>query len=136
MRSQPISSSPFEVVTPRRVVRLLTLMGIAWIPVLVGRDAVKSAAALWQLADAPNPYFVAAQGTLLYIASPLVVASACLLLLSPGLLLALALDSAKNVGEWVVNGLALSIIVLSGTTQIVQAIAGSPIRENAFVAVA
>ncbi len=70
--------------------RLLVALAIAWLPLLIDRDAVSRVAALHDLGAGPTPYFVDGHAALLYLWSPLVAGSACFLLISPGLLLALA----------------------------------------------
>ncbi len=114
---------------------LFVIVTIGWIPALVGLDALGSASALYSLASSASPYYVPGHAGTLYLWTPLVVASACLLLMSPGLYLSLALDAAKSVGQWVLNGLALSILLLSLATAVLQAIRGAPIRSEAFVSV-
>ncbi len=115
--------------------RLLAFFALAGLPVLFGRGAVKAAANLYPLADSAQPYFAPAYAGLLYVWSPLVVISAGCLLLTPGLLLALALNSAKNAGQWVLSGFALSLIIVSAAAGAVQFVINTPLRDGAFVAV-
>jgi hypothetical protein len=104
-------------------------------PVIVGRDAIRAAAALNALASSAHPYFVPAHAALLYLWSPLVAASACVLLLTPGLLISVALGVATDVGRWLLMGLTISIGVVSASAAIVQALMRSPLRGGAFIAV-
>ncbi len=69
--------------------------------------------ALFPLAETAHPYFVPQQAVLLYLCTPLVVASAGLLFLGTGLFLALARGGGKDVPTWVLSALALSTVVLS-----------------------
>ncbi len=119
----------------RRGLRLFAVVVVAWLPALVGHDAVQSAAALFPLAESPHPYFVPGHAGLLYLWTPLVVASACLLFLSPGLFLALAFDAPQSIGESVVYALPLSMIAISSVAGVVQAMMGSPLCGGAFAAV-
>jgi hypothetical protein len=114
------------------VLWLFAAIAVAWLPALLGADAVRSVAALFPLASLPQPYFVPEHAWLLYIWTPIVVASACILFLSPGLFLALALGAAKSVGEWVLSALALSIVVVSLAAGIVQWLMASPLQGSAF----
>jgi len=107
---------------------------LAWLPALLGRGAVRSAASLFPLADSANPYFVAAHAGILYVWAPLVVASACILFLSPGWFLSLALDTAKGAGEWLLHGFTLSLLVVSASAGVVQWLSGQPLRDGAFAA--
>ena len=132
-----IASEPVvtDMANSKRVLRIFIIIAVAWLPALIGSDAVRSAAALFALANSPNPYFVPDHAWTLYLWAPIVVVSACLLFLSPGLFLSIAINSAQNVGHWILSGLALSLIVLSIVTGIVQWIMGNPLRDGAFAAV-
>jgi len=74
----------------RDALRMLIVFVAAWIPAVARSDAVGKAAALFPLADSAHPYFVPAHAWTLYLWTPVVVMSACLLFLSPGLFLSLA----------------------------------------------
>jgi hypothetical protein len=119
----------------RRLLRLFAVLVLGWLPALIGRGAVPEAAALYPLAESAHPYFVPEQALTLYVLAPLVALSATLLFLSPGLMLALALGGGKSLGQWLVSALALSLIVLGIVPQIVQAIVGRPLLDDAFLAV-
>src|SRR4051812_48117973 len=106
-------------------------MVVCWLPALLAHDAVRAAAALFPLAETAQPYFVPEHALQLYLWTPLVVLSACILFLSPGLFLALALGGAKDIGSWILYALALSTVVLSAAAALVQAVIGSPLRGPA-----
>ncbi len=129
------SSSDLVIGPTRRAIKLYALLVLAWVPVLLGQDALRSAAALFPLAGSPHPYWVPEHAWTLYFWTPLVVASACLLLLSPGLLLSLALNAAKRVGEWIATAFGLSIAIVSVAAAGVQSVTGTVLREGAFAAV-
>jgi len=130
-----LASNLPDMANSQRVLRLVVMITLSWLPALLAPNAVRSAAALYPLAISANPYFVPDHAWTLYLWVPLVVASACLFFLSPGLFLSLALNAAKGVGYWVVSGLALSLVVLGAVTGIVQWIMGNPLRDGAFAAV-
>jgi hypothetical protein len=119
----------------RRVATAAAFAVLAAIPALAAPDTIRAASGLWPIAAAPHPYFVPEHWSLLYLRAPLVAMSAVVLLLSPGLFLSLALGAARSVGAWVVSGLALSLVVVSTVTAIVQIVAGAPIRSGAFAAI-
>lgn len=125
---------PSTTLDRRRLLRLAGALGAGCAPVLAGGDAVRSSAALFQLAEGAHPYFVAGHAALLYLWAPLVVASACLLVLAPGLLLALAFDSAPRPATWVLHGLGLSLPVVSAAAWVAERIAGQPLRGSLFAA--
>jgi hypothetical protein len=119
-------------VSVRAALLLFVVFAAGWVPALVGREAVARAADLFALADEPNPYFVPRHATTLYLLAPLVVTSASLLLLAPGLFLALALNGGRSVGHWLAYGFALSLVVVSAAAAGVQSAVGAPLRGGAF----
>jgi hypothetical protein len=119
----------------RRAIKLCALLVLAWVPAALGQDALRSAAALFPLAGSAHPYWVPEHAWNLYFWTPLVVVSACLLLLSPGLLLSLALNAAKGVGEWIATGFGLSLVVVTIAAAVVQSAIGAPLKEGRFTAV-
>jgi hypothetical protein len=121
--------------TIQRVLRLILLIGVAWIPVLIGRGVIQSVSSLHAYAASGHPYFVPEHALALYFWSPLVVASACIFLLTPGLLLALALNRGQSVGNWVLYGFALSIAVDSAAAGVVQTLVDGPLLGATFAAV-
>lgn len=135
MTSIASDSVQTDMANRQRVLRLFVITTVAWLPALITPDVVRSAAALFPLANSTNPYFVPGHAWTLYLWAPVVVASACLLFLSPGLFLSIAVNSAHSIGHWILSGLALSLIVISVVTGIVQWIMGNPLRDGAFAAV-
>lgn len=121
--------------TVRRSILLFCITSLAALPVLVGGDVLASVAARHALADGAHPYFVPQHALLLYVLTPIVVASACLLLVGPGLQLALALGAGTSVPRWVLCAVALSIVVVSAAAAVAQSIIGRPLVDQAFVVV-
>lgn len=119
----------------RRAMRIGFALLAAALPGIVLRSTLASAAALHSRADALG-WFGLTAAPLLWLAVPAAVLGACVLALAPGLLLALALDRARSVEEWVLHGFALSLPVLSATLATAQAMAGSPVRAGGFIAAA
>ncbi|MCP4357713.1 MAG: hypothetical protein GY796_06825 [Chloroflexi bacterium] len=111
---------------------LLLIFVLAWLPLLLGRSAISSAAGLFYLAEGTSPYFVPSHTALLYVWAPLVSLSACVLLLSPGLFLTLAVNKAKTAGQWIAYGLAVSIVVVSLVASLGQALGGQSLTGGAF----
>ena len=118
-----------------RAARLALCLALCWIPALVGAGAIGDVTALYPLADSANPYFVPAHALLLYVWSPLVVASACVLLLSPGLFISIALNAARSVALWITTGFAASLLIVSVASQAVQSMMGRPLLGTAFAVV-
>ncbi|MBW7990527.1 MAG: hypothetical protein FVQ84_10995, partial [Planctomycetes bacterium] len=114
---------------------LFLIIAIGWLPVLFGLNTIKSVTALYPLANSAHPYFVPEHAVKLYLLTPLVVMSSCLLFLSPGLFLSLALNSAKSLGQWIFTSLAISLILISSVTGIVQSIMEKPLRDGWFATV-
>ena len=112
--------------------RLIAIMLPAWLPALIGHPVVGRVASLAALAESSHPYFVPQQTVLFYVWTPLVVASACILFMSPGLFLALALGAGQPVGRWVLSGLALSLAVLTPVVALAGMALGDSLRGGAF----
>lgn len=131
-RSRPPDAS--GVVTARRAAGLALAFLALSLPALVFRGSVRAAAALHEHAATPG-WLAPAEWLLVWAAAPLAIVGAIVLVLLPGLLLALAIDRGRSVEEWVLHGFALSLVLVSVTTAIAQRAAGVPIRGGAFVAV-
>jgi hypothetical protein len=111
--------------TPRHVLALAGILMVLSLPALVVPGAVGDAAAMYGAIDATHPYRGAlASAGLVFVLFPLVTFAAAVLLLSPGLLLAIALGRTRHVAEWIVSGLLLSIVSLGTMTSVLHAIVG------------
>ena len=117
----------------RRTGLLAAILCAAAAPVVFDRGAIGAASALHHLAYEPNPYVVPSQAWLLYVRAPLAAVSAFLLVLSPGLLCALALRSSERFERWLMTGFGFSLILVSTATALVQELLGRPPREGTFV---
>ena len=124
-----------QTASRRHIYGLLAVLVGSWTPVLFDAGAVSSAAELYALATANHPYFVPSQAAVLYLRAPMAAISACLLCLSPGLLLALALRTSTAVGGWVLSGFGLSLVVVSAAAAFGQVLLGEPLRGNSFASV-
>ena len=114
------------------VVRLALVLAAASLPVLLDRGAITEAAGLYPLAASTHPYLVPSHGVLLYLRAPVVVLSACVLLLTPGLLVALAVGMARTMAVWVLAGLMLSLVIVSASAGAAQGLIGGPLVAGAF----
>ena len=103
-----------------------------WLVALIGQQVLGQVANLADLAGSSNPYFIPEQAALLYVAAPLTVLGACILFLSPGMLLILAMNSAKSLGQWILYGFGVSLVGISITAGIVQAFLHRPLQGMAF----
>jgi len=110
---------------------LCSLVAI-WLGVIIGQPVLGQVASLSDLAGSANPYFIPDHAALLYIAAPLVVLGACILFFSPGMLLILAMNSAKSLGQWVLFGFVVSLVGISMAAGIFQAISHQPLQGTAF----
>ena len=123
----------YTVQQPRKLVWLLAVLSIGWLPALINPEIVQVATDLYPTAlGSTNPYWVGEHIGTVYCGVPVVTISACLLFLSPGLFLSLAFNAGKSVGEWIFSGLLLSIIVVSVVAGMVQAFIGYPLRGSTF----
>ena len=130
----PLVDAAAESPASLRVALLVAVLTLASVPAIVFRDVVPRAATLYGLASWPNPYFVPEHAALLYGATPLVVLSSCVLLLAPGLLLALAAGAGARIERWFLAALAISLVVVSAVTAITQALVGLRVQEGTFLA--
>ena len=121
-----------DSISLKLLLRLGAVTILAWLPALIGHPVVGRVASLAALAESPHPYFVPQHTALLYVWTPLVVASACILFMSPGLFLALALGAGQTVGRWVLSGLALSLVVLTPVVALAGMALGDSLRGRAF----
>jgi hypothetical protein len=93
-------------------VKWLALLGLAWLPLLIGRAAITEAAGLVDLASAPHPYFIPSHALLLYLWTPLVALSGGVALLTPGLLLTWS-SRREGFAVWLMRALAISLLSVS-----------------------
>lgn len=124
---------PSGVADMRRLILLLVGLLGCWLPVLFFRDAIPRAAALQGVVPTPSPYLVPEHAFLLYLVVPVVVMSACALLLSPGLVAAMVLGRARSTNEWLAHGFAASIVIIGIATAVVQSFVA--IDAMGFIAV-
>ena len=123
------------IATTRRVLALSGILAVLSLPALLFPDAVGNAAALYDAIDSAHPYRSAlGSAGLVFVLFPLVTLAATVLLLSPGLFLAIALGRTRHVAEWIVSGLLLSIVSLGAMTSVLHAIGGAApaVRGRAY----
>lgn len=90
---------------------------------------------MWELAtviDSSQPYFSWVRPGLLYASLPLAVLGSLVLVLAPGLLLALGLGQAHTFELWLLRGFCWSLVVLGLVVAGVQALTGAPLVGSAF----
>ena len=119
----------------RGLARFTALLALALLPVLLDRGAIASAVELYGVAKTANPYWIPSHALLLYVRAPLVGLSASFLVMSPGLLLAIAAGMTRTVEKWVLAALMLSVVVVSLCAGGVQSVIGTPLVGVSFVAV-
>ncbi len=107
---------------PGPIAGLLT----AWAILLLDSGAVPGAAALYAVAEGGNPYLVPRHAVLLYLRVPLVTLAASALLLTPGLILALALGRGQSLDRLVIYGFGLSLVFLAAVTSTLTAAGIAP----------
>jgi len=121
-------------IAPARLGRVFVCLGLLWLPLILGSHLVPEAADLFDLAATGNPYVVPGHALLLYVGVPLVLTSAGVALMTPGLCLALGCRAASVEG-WIAIGFALTLPVVSATAIVVQTLAGAPVVGGTFIAV-
>jgi hypothetical protein len=126
--------APLAVLNPRRASAMGLALLLGATPAIVLRQSVPGAAALHERAGELG-WLGAAAAPILWLAAPLAILGALLLVMSPGLLLAAAFDRAQTMEDWVLHGFALTVPVVSVAAGVAQAIAGAPLRAAGFTAV-
>jgi len=106
---------------------LFLVLVIASIPVWIGVDSFEAIVSLHPWANSASPFFIAEHGFLLYLWAPLVALSSFVLLLTPGLSLALMTHQPRNVAEWILVGFVASLVLLSLVLGIVQSAQETPL---------
>ena len=104
--------------------------------VLLGLGVPASVSQLYASALSGMPYWVPQHAVLLYVVSPAVAVSASVLLLFPGLVLALVFRrQEETLSLWVIRGWLISIPISILSPILPSAILGAPVTGAAFVAV-
>jgi hypothetical protein len=115
-----------------RVAALSAVLAVASLPALLAPHVMREAA-LAAPPDAVSPMAMETAGVVAaFVAAPLVALSACVLFLSPGLVLAHALARGRSVAAWLVSAFALSLVVVSLVGGVGQGIAGTAWRGPLF----
>lgn len=113
--------------------RCLGLLALAWLPLLLDRDCVARAAQLVELASHPSPYLVGSYAWLLYLRVPVVLVSAIIALMTPGLLLAWP-QRSRGDAVWVLRAFAWTLPLVTLSAALAQWASGRLITGAGFVA--
>lgn len=114
---------------------LASSLAISWLPVLFGKNLIHKVSDLAHLAGSANPYFIPQHGWLIYVQVPLVLLSAIVFFLTPGLLLALLVKPVYSLETWVLYGFTISLVLISTAAAIVQKIIAQPLQGFPFALV-
>jgi hypothetical protein len=129
-------AAPVAPPTDQRRALLLVAGLAALLPLLLLRSAVHDTAMLHPLSGPDAAWWPVGARRAALLEAPLAVAGALALLWAPGLLLALLLDRARTVEEWVLHAFPLSLVAVSAAAAAAQAVLGAPLTGGRFVAVA
>ena len=80
--------------------------------------------------DKLNPYLSELDPVLMYFKMPLSVFGCIVLVMSPGLVFALALNQAQNFGIWMLAGFSISLVLVSTAAAIAQRLHGSLVSHD------
>jgi hypothetical protein len=120
----------------RSVLVLVAALAALSLPALLDPGAVARGAALLDIAASEHPWLAMDHAWLRFVWIPLVATSALVLVLAPGLVLIFVSGAVRSAAEWLLLGLAVSVVLLSGATESAELLAGGPLRGVAFGAVA
>lgn len=116
--------------------RWISVAGLAAaVPALFAPSVGRAVSDLVRVVDLDHAYFNGVRPALLYGWMPLVVAASLVLLMAPGLLAAALLGRSRTVWNWILDGFALTLVLVSGATAIVQAVTGHSVVGAGFVLV-
>ncbi|HUF31392.1 MAG TPA: hypothetical protein VMM77_12140 [Gemmatimonadaceae bacterium] len=121
-----IATSGAAIITRQRAVRIVFVLVAGSLPALLLREAVAAAAALHPAASSSVLSFGLAEAVTVYLTAPLAALSACILFISPGLLLALAANTADTIGSWMLKGFAISLALLATVAAVAHGVGSSP----------
>jgi hypothetical protein len=110
-----------ETLTIRRARLLIGVLAVLSLPAFLASRIGPAASALVRQVDTANAYLSWVDPALLYLGVPLSVAGAVVLVMSPGLLGALALGRGRNLWAWLLEGFVLSLVSISVAAAAVQA---------------
>lgn len=119
------TANPHAVTTPRRALLLLAVLAAGSLPAFLAPGVSDAMQDLYAVVDKSTPYLTAYDPILQYLAMPLAVFGSIVLLLSPGLVLALACNLARDTGTWLLSGFAISLVTVSTTAALVQSRTGT-----------
>lgn len=105
--------------TRKELIKFIFFLIICWIPAFIGSDSILNVSDLYPLENG-SYYFDYLHFFRLYLWTPIVVISACLLFISPGLLLTMGTNTVKNAGHWFLLAICVSILFNSITISIVE----------------
>jgi hypothetical protein len=121
--------------TPKQAWTVIALTIAASLPAIVLHGVMQTAVALQPLVSPDNAYWLPDDFALLYLLVPLLGVSACILFLSPGLLMSIAVAAPRNVGEWILQGFGFSIILLAVTAALGHALTSGALTHRMFFVV-
>jgi hypothetical protein len=121
----PRTDKPTATTTPRQVLWLVAALTACSLPALLDPAVSGAMQDLYDSVDRSDPYLSLLDPVLQYLAMPLAVSGSIVLLMSPGLLSALALNQARDTGTWLLGGFAISLVLVSTTAALVQSATGS-----------
>ncbi len=122
-----------ESLTRANVRALVTALVLLSLPAFLAAVVGPAVSDLVVEISARNPYLSWLDPGLLYIALPVSVLGAVVLVMSPGLLGVLALvRGQRGLWMWMLEGFALSLVAISVVTAAIQAATGQPLTGVAF----
>ncbi|HEY0303779.1 MAG TPA: hypothetical protein VGC44_02350 [Longimicrobiales bacterium] len=119
--------------TPKQAIALTAVLIAASLPVVLLHGLMSSAVALQATVQPGDAYWQPAHFALIYLAVPLLALSACVFVLVPGLLLSLGVMRPRNLGEWLLQGFALSLLLLSVALAITHTLTPGAVSRTAFL---
>lgn len=117
-----------------RSTRSFVILAVSWIPALIGMGVPAEIAGKRAEAVAATPWWIPEAIGQLYLTGPIVVLSACVLFLSPGLAASALLGRDRSAGRLLARAFALSILILAIAAPVADAVSSEPLTGIGWAA--
>ena len=118
---------------PRVLATAATLLALG-LPSMLAPEVGQRVAGLFVRVDPNAPYFTGADPLYCYGFLPLVVASSLILVMAPGLLLAMGFSRPRTCERWLLYGFVYSVGLLGACSSLAQAVLPVELTGRVFVA--
>ncbi len=119
----------------RNATTLSAILLTAAIPAFWAGKVGRGMLALLSEVDPEHAYFRLIEPILQYVLMPIVLLSALILVMAPGLLWVAASGRAGKLHRWLIESFVVSLLIIAASTAILQLLTGQPLVGRQFAAV-